>query len=93
MEPQSFRTIGEAAELVRRSIARVLSPELARRDESVDLVEGGLADSMAWVEILVTIEGVTGIDSFGNPWPSDRPQSIGSLIQAVMEGLKGETKL
>lgn len=73
-----------AVELARKCVAHEIRPGAPLPDDEVDLVKGGHIDSMGWVGILTAIEEATGIKSFGNPWPDDRPQSIRALVAAML---------
>jgi 3-oxoacyl-[acyl-carrier-protein] synthase III len=83
MNDPTFRDAEATENLVRKYVARTLPPQIALPKDNVDLVNAGLLDSMAWVELLIAIEDATGIKDFGNTWPGDRPQSIGGLVAAI----------
>ena len=85
MHDLNYQDSEAALKLVRKCVARVLSPNMVLPQDNVDLVKVGLIDSMAWVELLIAIGDATGIKNFGNTWPDNAPQSIRALA-AEMPG-------
>jgi len=80
-----------ASDLVRRLVTHEMQPGSELPDNELDLVKEGLIDSMGWVGILTALEGATRVRNFGNPWPDERPQSIRSLVEAVLSANPDET--
>ncbi len=72
-----------ARALVRKSVSQELQAGVPLPHDEIDLIKKGLIDSMGWVGILTAIEEATGIKNFASPWPEGRPQSIGSLVEAI----------
>jgi 3-oxoacyl-[acyl-carrier-protein] synthase-3 len=45
----------------------------------------GALDSMGWVDVLISIESVTGLRDFGSSWPDSRTKSIRALAEMIRE--------
>lgn len=83
--------LARASELVKKCVIQEMRHGTAIPNDDLDLVREGLIDSMGWVGLLSAIEDAARIRNFGNPWPDDRPQSIRSLIEAVLSATPDRT--
>jgi 3-oxoacyl-[acyl-carrier-protein] synthase-3 len=61
-----------------------LEPGTALPEDSVDLVDSGLLDSMAWVSFIRAIESATGVNDLGTRL-AERPSSIRSVLAVLAE--------
>jgi 3-oxoacyl-[acyl-carrier-protein] synthase-3 len=69
--------------IVLECVRRVLAPSKEMPGEDEELVESGILDSMAWVEIIECLEKASRIAEFSDPLNSGQPRTIRSLIAAL----------
>ncbi len=70
--------------IVLGALRRELSPDEAIPEDSVDLVETGLLDSMAWVSFIRAVESLTGVHDLGTSL-AERPANVASILSALMD--------
>lgn len=65
--------------IVLGALRRELSPDEAIPEDSVDLVEAGLLDSMAWVSFIRAVESLTGVHDLGTSL-AEQPSNVASVL-------------
>ncbi len=70
--------------IVLAALGKELRPHDAIPEDSVELVETGLLDSMAWVSLVRAVESAMGINDLGARL-ANRPASVASVVAALME--------
>jgi 3-oxoacyl-[acyl-carrier-protein] synthase III len=91
MSSSAYMDESHALEICRRCVAGRL-PSQAHPEDDLDLVQTGALDSMGWVDVLISVESVTGLRDFGSDWPENRPKSIRALAEAVRAAHTGRTE-
>ncbi len=73
-------------QVVLGALRRELGPDVVTPEDSVDLVETGLLDSMAWVSFIRAVESLTGVHDLGTSL-AEQPANVASILSILSGGL------
>jgi 3-oxoacyl-[acyl-carrier-protein] synthase-3 len=68
--------------IVLGALRRELSPDEAIPEDSLDLIEAGLLDSMAWVSFIRAVESLTGVHDLGASL-AEQPANVASVLSVL----------
>jgi len=71
-----------SVQIVEECFRREAGASAALPDETVDLIQTGILDSMAWVSFLRSVETASGISDLGSTL-NERPATLASVFAAL----------